>query len=99
MTTMELTVDRNALYDNIRGLSDFEVAQVLWFIKLLKRDATDAMDANVVPDDFYDDIDSHRPNAETLKAMREFEHPEDLPTYDSLEEMFKACGVTLKTEC
>ena len=38
-------------------------------------------------------IDEHEPNAQTLEAMREAEHPERLKSYSSIGEMFRAFGV------
>jgi hypothetical protein len=40
-----------------------------------------------------DDIDEYEPNAETVAAMREAEHPEDLKSYAGIEEMFRDFGV------
>ena len=35
----------------------------------------------------------HQPNAETLEAMEEAKHPEDLEKFDSAADMFKKLGV------
>ena len=71
--------EREALYQKILGLPDSVDARVMDFI-----------DSIVV-----DDIDEHEPNAETLEAMREAEHPERLKSYSSIEEMFKDFGVNV----
>lgn len=71
--------ERKALYRKICQLPDAAAAQVMEFI--------DHMIA--------DDIDEHEPNAETLAAMREAEHPERLKSYASIEEMFQDFGVNV----
>ena len=70
---------RKAIYRKIRGLPDSAAARVMEFID------------NLV----IDDIDEHEPNAETLEAMHEAEHPERLKSYSSIEEMFRDFGVNV----
>jgi hypothetical protein len=71
-------MEREELTQLIQVLPDKKVKAALDLIKNLE---------------FEDDIDEHEPNAETLAAMQEFEHLEDLPTYDSVEDMFRALKV------
>jgi antitoxin component of RelBE/YafQ-DinJ toxin-antitoxin module len=49
-----------------------------------------------LPEDEKDkvvDFVRHLPNAETLAAMEEAEHPEKLESFESAEDMFKKLGV------
>ncbi|GHV32139.1 hypothetical protein FACS1894167_15040 [Synergistales bacterium] len=72
-------IDRKSLYHKVCGLSDGEAARVVALIDSFKR---------------YD-IDEHEPSAETIAAFREAEHPENLKSYTSIEEMFRDFGVNV----
>jgi hypothetical protein len=78
-TTM---MEREELSRIIQKLPDDKVLLVLGFAKNIQ-------------DRFIDDLDEYEPNAETITAMREAEHPEKLKSYTGIEEMFRDFGVNL----
>jgi hypothetical protein len=45
---------------------------------------------------YIDSLESHEPNEETLAAFRESENLDNLPSYETLEEMFEDFGIKIK---
>ena len=44
---------------------------------------------------FIDALEGYEPNEETLAAFRESENLDNLPTYESIEEMFADFGINV----